>query len=363
MCICARKNSDESIDPIGRNLNFKTYQPKTMTPKTRSPSSQASASYAAEATFLQVFCRSPACLSLICMTMLIAAGSGITGIATPGILTNQYAYQDFDLPLNETCTDNKFVDGSKLSKACESGSDRAQDVVSLFEIVMNLMVLVTSPMLGYWTDIYGRKTFLLAGIFLTCPIAFSLMIVENNPDITPLVYFFSYTLQGLIFTLPVLLSALSDSVPIQHRAPAFGILLAVLMATVSSMSVASAFLSDRTCCFLSVLFNAVGFVFAVFCVPETLTEATRLTSRLKADEKAQLPGSVPRLLQPFVDLKILNRNSLFRYLAILVIFSSMVAEGSQVLMLYYLQDNFDFKSTDSGNATFLLSKANKLTHF
>jgi len=112
-----------------------------------------------------------------------------------------------------------------------------------------------------------------------------------------------------------------------------------------------------------VLFNAVGFVFAVFCVPETLTEATRLTSRLKADEKAQLPGSVPRLLQPFVDLKILNRNSLFRYLAILVIFSSMVAEGSQVLMLYYLQDNFDFKSTDSGNATFLLSKANKLTHF
>jgi len=45
-------------------------------------------------------------------------------------------------------------------------------------------------------------------------------------------------------------------------------------------------------------------------------------------------------------MSILNRNSFFRLLAALALFTGMVASGDQVLLIYYLEDQLNFKDKD-----------------
>jgi len=52
------------------------------------------------------------------------------------------------------------------------------------------------------------------------------------------------------------------------------------------------------------------------------------------------------LFRPFREILILNRNNFFRLLAVLAFFSGMSTSGDQTLILYYVQQQFNFSDQD-----------------
>ena len=171
-------------------------------------------------------------IHLIIITALNSSAFGCVTQAMPRILTQIYAAKNgFELQ----CSDSQFDD--KIPPDCQSGSNQAQFNVSLYTCFQQILILVCSPILGYMADRYGRRPFLVASMFLCVPSTIFFLLAQRTmkDDIFLKLYFITFSLNGILFTIPLTLTAASDVVMPLQRAGAFGTILGVLFVGYTAM--------------------------------------------------------------------------------------------------------------------------------
>jgi len=104
---------------------------------------------------------------------------------------------------------------------------------------------------------------------------------------------------------------------------------------------------------IAVIVSFLGLIYGLKYLPETLSPENK--ERAIQRRKVELENGVTllsRICQPFRDLKILNRNVLFRLITFVVILSITVKAGERVLFLFYMEGQLGF--TGSNVATYTL---------
>jgi len=291
---------------------------------------------------------------------LFAASNGLVMLTVPRLLTDVFAYSS-SLPTSDTCN-QEFPESDYRKDLCGDANSSAQDAVASTELGRNLLTLISAPVMGYFSDLYGRKPFLIISfLFALFPVAFLYLFVQipllsgGEVDLANLefgrdLYYITNVATGICFPLPILLTVVTDVMPVQFRAPGYGVVLTIFLLgfTITSLLVASVPDNAR---FLLSLGSGVGsLLFLFIALRETLPPSSR-EAALVARGRENTNNLLSRMFLPFKNLNILTRSSVFRCLALLVVFSTVVQEGSQILLIYYLEDNFDVD--DSVQAQFL----------
>jgi len=203
------------------------------------------------------------------------------------------------------------------------------------------------------------------------------------PTLSPWWYYGTSAAGGLVSWMAIALSALNDVLPQELRAPGTGLLFAGMLLGISVSPTLSLLLHRTTLCLVSFATLAAGFLVCLLLVPETLPTATqrhaqqrrRAMERSENDrDQARLDGAsassssasplselrrvyygtqpcraIRRVVKrPLNELSIVNRNGFFRLLSALALFTGMVQSGDQVLLIYYLENQLDFRQADVG---------------
>jgi MFS transporter, DHA1 family, tetracycline resistance protein len=214
----------------------------------------------------------------------------------------------------------------------------------------------SSSLIGAYSDEHGRRGILLLGI-ATCalnPLTL-LWMMQVQTNMSPWWYYIISALQGLVSWSTVALSSLTDAIPQAHyRAPSFGLAMAGLALgfAMGPLLAAASFLTRVGVAMVSVVVVCVALVFAMFYLPETLTRpAAARAKRMRQQQHADANSNNNRkwlwyLYRPLWALSILNRNHLFRVLALLAFLSGIVSSGDKSLILYYIQEHLGFVDAD-----------------
>lgn len=331
----------------------------------------------------------PQIAGLMC---LLAIGFGSTIGVVPAIMTDRFArlHHGYDGPL-ESCSDYGSNNAEK-PEACFLGSSDAQAAAAMSNLVNNLLTFLTASVTGSLSDEYGRKGPLLLGLVLAMVPSLCLCVMLYTPALSPWWYYSTGAAGGLISWMSIALSALNDVLPPEFRAPGTGLLFAGFLLGISMSPTLSLLLPRTTLCFVSFGVICGGFAVTALWIPETLPPATAeharrrrkaiaLAENERDDQRAaeaahshrsvssasllssllSSPWSCLRrfyfgsclcrtvrrfLTKPFREMAIVNRNSFFRLISVLALFTGMVQSGDQVLLLYYLEDQLGFDQKD-----------------
>jgi len=218
-----------------------------------------------------------------------------------------------------------------------------------------------------------------------------LVLIQLISTMTPWWYYGFHASTGVVNWLAIALSALSDVLPPQYRAPGVGILLAGFLLGFSLSPIFALLLNPFWLSVVSVSMVGIGLISTVLFVPETLppsvarftreqrhAEAMREVERLLEEEErffhSSSSSSPPKysgrwfyycciyytrpivrfVSRPFREMAILNRNTFFRLISTLAFFSGMVSSGDQVLLIYYLQERLAFTTQDISVLFFIM---------
>jgi len=299
--------------------------------------------------FLKFFLSSegPPQIVFLCMLWALALGSTI-GVV-PSVLTDQYAkmYHNFDS--GDSCAN--YAKEYK-PPACLDGSSDAQTAAASASFVSNTFTFITSCLIGSISDEHGRRNLLILGQMFAVLGPFSLVMIQTFPSSNPNWYYVADSAGGLISWISLALSALSDVMPKQWRAPTFGLLLSGFSVGFALSPVLALGFSHYGVSLLSLSLLIVGFFYSLFYLPETLSPETAEAARNQRSEyhrrsdESKMHCFLRTLARPVKELSILNRNNLFRLLSSLAFFSGMSSSADQTLLLYYVEDRLDFNDHD-----------------
>merc|ERR1711959_471747 len=266
---------------------------------------------------------------------------------------------------------------------CLDGSSDAQNAAAVQQLVSNLFTFFGSSLVGSLSDQYGRRPFLLLGVFFTMMPPLVLVLLQAVPASAvwgnPIWYYRAGMLTGLVNFFAVSLSSVADVVEPRHRATGFGLVLAGFSLGFAVAPTLAVLLGHWTVSVLSFLSVLLGFLTVAFFFPETVpTRASARVHRLRRremdnlrsrneddDDDADADGGGGgnnnnnnnrtttatelwcwMLKRPARELSIVNRNRLFRILAILAFFSGAVQSADQTLLVYYLEERVGFGDSD-----------------
>jgi DHA1 family tetracycline resistance protein-like MFS transporter len=174
-------------------------------------------------------------------------------------------------------------------------------------------------------------------------------------------YGMSAPLQGIISWSTVALSSLTDAVPqAHHRAPSFGLAMAGLAIGFALGPMAVVQLGHVGVSILSLFMICVALTFAIWCVPETLSPQASARAKMMRQQQQQQQHYLTNtngnnnkqrwflwyMYRPMWELSILNRDHLFRLLALLAFLCGIVSSGDKSLILYYIQEQLGFTDQD-----------------
>ena len=234
--------------------------------------------------------------------------------------------------------------------ACFAGSSDAQNAVAVEQLISNCFTFFTSSLVGSLSDEHGRRPILRLGVFMSCLSPLFLLLIQLNPNMSPIWYYAVGAIQGLVNWIAVALSALSDVMPKKWRAPSFGLLLAGFSFGFALAPQLALLLGHFNVTIMSLSMVSLGFILVLFFFPETLpAEASLRASIAREEHVSEMQGMKSWLwvlYRPMWELSILNRNRLFRLLSALAFFSGIVSSADRTLLIYYLEDRLDFGMKD-----------------
>lgn len=235
-------------------------------------------------------------------------------------------------------------------QACLLGSAQAQNTVAIEQLVSNGLTFFTSSLVGSLSDEHGRRGILILGVLMSCMSPLFLLLIQLQPEMSPNWYYSVGAIQGLVNWIAVALSALSDVMPKQWRAPSFGLLLAGFSLGFAIAPLLALLLGHFNVTIMSLTMVLLGLVVVVFFFPETLPrEASERASLRRVEQVDGMRGIHPwvRVVsRPLWELTILNRSRLFRLLSALAFFSGIVSSGDRTLLIYYLEERLGFDDKD-----------------
>lgn len=298
----------------------------------------------ARGTFFKTFTNSKGAPQVIFLCMVLAMSLGSTVGVVPAVMTDRFARLNHGFDDEKDCSFFTTNNGTHTPQECSDGSNDAQNAQALSQLVLNLLTFLTSSVVGSMSDVRGRRSILLAGIFLTVLPSVCLVLMQLLPSMSPYWYYIAVAAGGIVNFLAIALSVLGDVMPMSFRAPCFGLLLAGFsLGFAFSPMIALTMSPFHVSLFsFSVLFG--GFLFALFSMPETLPAEAALVAAGRKENSAS--GIKSFVLRPVSELSILNRDGLFRTLGALAFFSGLAASGDQSLLVYYVEGHLNFQQDD-----------------
>lgn len=298
-------------------------------------------------SFLGFFLKSSGPPQVILLCMLLALSIGSTVGVVPAVITDRYARLNhgYDNP-----ADCSTYDRNSKPDQCLMGSSDAQNASAAASFVSNGLTFVTSSLMGSISDEKGRRGIMLLGIFLSLLAPMCLVMLQLVDTMSPTYYYVANASTGIVNWIAVALSALSDVMPKQWRAPSFGLLLAGFSCGFAFSPLLALLFSHLGVSILSLSLLSGGFLYAVFFLPETLppeiAQEARRARTVDPAEETTADCLARNILRPLRELSILNRNTLFRLLSALAFFSGMSSSADQSLLIYYLEERMAFNDGD-----------------
>lgn len=295
-------------------------------------------------TFLDEFKAAKGAKTIILLGFLTALGLGALLGVVPKVVTQRFAEQVFGLEEGLDC------DANDKPLECVEGADYAQAAASYTVLVSNLLALFTNTLVGSYSDVHGRRGIQILALlsYVGAPIAF--LAIQLFPEtIHPLWYFGWECVARVITPFPIAFTQLSDVLPPQHRAPAFGLFFGSVLAGVALSGFLATLLSHTGIAVFSSGVRLLALATAVLILPETLS----LESRLRAAETLKLEDSsgntalLDTLLQPLRKLAILQRSSSLVLVAIGAFTSKMVLSADTTLFFYFVENNLGASEKDA----------------
>lgn len=285
---------------------------------------------------------------IILLCLLLAVAIGCTISVVPAVMTDRYArlHHGYDgaTPCMELGRDGRPPE-------CGLGNDDAQNASAVASFVSNTLTFVTSGLVGSISDERGRRPIMLAGMGLSLLGPAWLVAIQLDETLTPFPFYLAYALSGAISWVAVSLSAMSDVIRPEWRAPSFGLVIAGFSAGIALSPFLAVYLSHLGVSVASLLILVGSFGYAVLRLPETLdrdsAEQARL-GRILESPAFDSPSDRWRhvLLRPARELMILNRSRLFRLLSSLAFFSGIVGSADLNLFVYFVEEQYGFDDRD-----------------
>lgn len=280
-------------------------------------------------------------LVLLCWTL----GFGILLPFLPQIQTNFFASETVGRHVK--CEDLTPDSEDLVRQACRDAHSESvywSSMTSFFS--QSVVSFLLNPMVGVWSDKYGRRPFLIAGI---CGAAMPIAVIYLHVQRGVSFYWFypaSVATSG-ISTISITLAYISDSISPPNRAPAFGLVLASFSLGILIGPIIGAFVSMAWGINLSLLAVLLSLLATYLFVPESFQQTEQDT------RSPDLPGRKSehlscKIFSSIQGLSILCRSKLFAMLAACAMIAGICQEAIQDLLLQYLQIKFDFVSRDQG---------------
>jgi DHA1 family tetracycline resistance protein-like MFS transporter len=301
--------------------------------------------------FLSTFANSKGAPQIIFLCMILALSLGSTVSVIPGIMQDRFARLNYGFSGEQDCA-ALTASGAHAPQECTDGANDAQNAQALSQFVLNILTFVTSSVVGSMSDVHGRRSILLVGIFLTVLPPLCLVLMQLLPSMSPYWYYIAAAAGGIVNFLAIAISVLSDVMPKAFRAPCFGLLLAGFSLGFAFSPMIALTMSQFHVSLFSCLSLFAGSLFALVKMPETLPAEARLAAASRQENSAS--GIKSFILRPVFELSILNRDTLFRTLALLAFFSGLAASADQSLLIYYVEQNMHFQKEDVGKLFMIL---------
>lgn len=298
-------------------------------------------------SFLRYFLTSSGPPQIITICLINALAIGSTVGVVPAVAEDRYARLNHGYT-GQPCLEIKM---GERPHECLLGNDDAQNSAAMTSFISHALTFSTSSLVGSISDERGRRGLILLGISLSLLGPMFLVLMQLDESISPFPYYASHAFSGVVSSTPAALSSLSDVIPSELRAPAFGMVLAGFSMGFAMSPMLAVVMSHFMVSIFALCISVGGFIFACLYMPETLSPESAAQARLKRlSERPPMNSQADvwkyNLMRPAKELMILNRNQLFRLLSALAFFSGCISEADHTLFLYYVEENFGFKDSD-----------------
>ncbi|GAB4814357.1 hypothetical protein N2152v2_001403 [Parachlorella kessleri] len=215
------------------------------------------------------------------------------------------------------------------------------------------------PMLGHWSDLHGRRPFFLLALALAF-IPLGVVLMHIMTDFPLKWYYLVQVLTSSVSSITPALSFLADLLAPQHRAAAFGLIMAAFSLGVFIGPAVGAQMTPESAALAAIGTVIVCLAYVAVALPESVTPEAKEQARQRLAEaraaRATAAGSAPGsgvaggsggvFAGSGRALKILMRSSLFKKLTVCMMLSGTVSEGIQDLLIQYLQLKMAFGVKD-----------------
>ena len=223
------------------------------------------------------------------------------------------------------------------SPGCRAAMASVNEVQSITYFIQSMLSLFLAPVIGRISDSIGRRRVMIYSLIPSFLQNLCLFLWAVTDGAVPLWgYFACYTLPTS-FCWIMGNAFVADIFPGRHRATFFSFTSAMWSLTnVWASALAGMFETITWTSCLAFVFQAVGMAWAWFMLPETLPDSERRVFDWRQK------GELAKVMNAFTQMKIVNRNSIFRRLALTLLFSSCCSRGFWNLQIPYLRQVLDF---------------------
>lgn len=281
---------------------------------------------------------------LLVVCVFMSFGFGTLGIA-PAITQDSYAKLHYGYT-GESCSIDS--ENGIYNHACELASAEAQKKASFSSFAQYFLLFLTSPLVGSLSDRWGRKGFYMLGIFFSSLGPLFLLLIQIFPSIDPIYYFIFAASPGIANWFGLSFALMADMVPPTLRAISFSLIQICGFAAIALVPAAAAGFGHLSGSILSCGFCVIGFIYAFFRLPETLSEENKQKAIEKRDEDIANGESIfTSIMKPVTEMALLNRNWFFRYVSVVIVMAALIKSGDRAILLFYVQGQLNFTDGDT----------------
>ncbi|KAK9805503.1 hypothetical protein WJX72_001711 [[Myrmecia] bisecta] len=203
----------------------------------------------------------------------------------------------------------------------------------------SLLSFMLAPMIGSWSDVYGRKPFLLLSFAITS-LHEIVLLLHLSFGLSLLWYFPAQALIGAFSSVTMSLSYVADLMQPRHRAATFGLIQASFSVGVLIGPGLGGFLPPIWAVWGAIGGIGLAIAYTAVFVPESLSASAKSAAQVRQDAGEQ--GLAGR----WAAMRILSRSPLFIKLTVCLMLSGVVAEGLQDLLIQFFQIKLGFTTQD-----------------
>jgi DHA1 family tetracycline resistance protein-like MFS transporter len=217
-----------------------------------------------------------------------------------------------------------------------------------------LLAFFIMPILGSYSDIYGRRPILILTLIFT---SFPVWIIMGYPLYTSLWLFFAAQIIAKLSTFSSVYAYIADITSVEERSTAYGQVSAVVFLALTAGPAIAKFVPMEISFKIAGLISLVNICYSIFIMPDSINPANNLSevqpiingSTEKDAQEHELAANKPRSghVGPFITLKFMFRNRLYSIIFLMVIFEQFAVYGINEIFLLYLMATVGFDREDN----------------